>query len=815
MDLTGVLLGSDLRRRWRSWLAVVVLAGVVGGLAMGAVAGWRRTSSAMDRFLEHHIAPNAYAEGALARHDLLAIPGVETADSGDYFLLVPVDREGVPHPEHLGFVSPFSHTEPDRGHTVERPMLIEGRLSDPEVETEAMVDEEMADLYDLRAGDTLTVRGYGPDQVDQLSDGLGSLEPTGTELDLLVTGIQRTPQDVVPKQTVPDVVYLGSAEIHLGSAFDAAHRRQDLLSLGALFGDLGPVGAEGYELLVDYDVTSREALTDAIAELDPEAQIDFSGSDAARARDEARQTIQMQAGLLLAFGGLVAAGGLVLVVQAIRRQLEADRTVQRSLWALGMTGRRAVGLAATKAGFIGVACAAVALGFAVALSPLMPVGHARRAEIDRGVSLDGPVLAIGAALVVLVVALVGVTVSMREAAAIRRGRAARVPQVAVADRAARAGFSPPIVAGIRAALLSNGRGAVLLTVLVASAGIVGALGFAASEDRLASTPDQWGWDFDVVAGDGNDPAFDEHIEASLAENPMVEAYAKRHEMSSAGLAHGDRVDEGDLSAIEEIEGPFEPRMLAGEAPRHEDDIALGASTARRLEVGVGDTIDVEHDLGPVPMEVSGIVVMNLGLGSDRIGEGALVDDSALPLLVDPEEAEAPFVLVRYAPGVDEAAAYEMLHEEWGNTVLRATRAIDVEQLHHVRFLPVWFAGVLALVAAATLAFVLVLAVRRRRHDLALLRTLGFDRRHVRTTVLTQALTLVVPGTLLGIVIGLAAGRVAWSLTTESLGAPTIQVTPIAAGVLVLGGALLIGWLASAIPGRQAARRQPAQVLRTE
>jgi ABC-type antimicrobial peptide transport system permease subunit len=128
---------------------------------------------------------------------------------------------------------------------------------------------------------------------------------------------------------------------------------------------------------------------------------------------------------------------------------------------------------------------------------------------------------------------------------------------------------------------------------------------------------------------------------------------------------------------------------------------------------------------------------------------------------------------------------------------------------------VWFAGVLAVVAATTLAFVLVLTVRRRRHDLALLRTLGFDRRNVRTTVLTQALTLVVPGALLGIVIGLAGGRVAWSLTTDSLGAPSVQVTPVVAAVSVLAGALVIGWLASAIPGRLAARLHPAAVLRTE
>ena len=812
MDLTGALLRADLRHRWRSWLAVTLLAAVIAGVAIGAVAGWRRTSSAMDRYLEYHIAPNAYVEGFVTQDELLVVDGVESANGGDYFLLVPVDRSGTAHPEHLGFVSPFSHTDPDHGRTTERPIMVEGRLPDPDVETEAVVDEEMAELYDLHAGDTLTMRGYGPDQIDQLFDGLGTLEPTGTELDLEVTGVWRTPQDVVPKQKVPEVVYLGSAEVHLSPAFDAAHRRKDILSLGALFADIGEVGSDGFELRIDFDQTTRERFAEDIAALDPNAEIDYSGSDAMRAQAEAERTIQVQSGLLAAFGVLVAAGGLVLVVQALRRQLEADREVQRSLWALGMPGRRAVRLAAAKGLVVGAASGLLAMGVAVALSPLTPVGHARRAEIDPGVRVDGPVLLVGALSLLVVMVVVPVVIAARQAAAIGRP-VGRPMRVTAADRAARAGFSPPIVAGIRSALLGSGRGMVVTTVFVATAGIVGALGFAASEHRLATEPALWGWDFDVVAGDGNDPTVDDHIEASLAGNPMIDAYAKRHEMSSASLAHGDDRIEVDLSAIEELEGSFDVRMLAGHAPSDDDEVALGAATARRLGVDVGDTVEVATETGPNPFTVSGISVMNLGLGSDRIGEGALVDAEALPKLV--EDPEPPFVLIRYADGVDEAAAYDMLQDEWGNTVLPATRAIDVEQLHNVRFLPVWFAGVVALVAAATLAFVLIITVRRRRHDLALLRTLGFEGRQVRTTVLAQAMTLVLPGTVLGVVVGLAAGRVAWSMTAESLGAPTVQVAPSVAMVGVLLGALAIGWAASAIPGRVASRLRPAQVLRAE
>jgi hypothetical protein len=813
VELTAALIRADLRHRWRSWLAVVVLVGLVGGLSMAAVAGWRRTSSAMERFVEYHRPGNAYVEGRLDAEDLLAIDGVTSANGGDYFLLVPVDRRGKAHPEHLGQVSPFSHTAPELGRTVERALLIDGRLPDPAVETEAIVDEEMAELYDLRPGDQLTVRGYGPHQVEDLFEGLGTLEPSGPEIDLTITGIHRLPQDVVPKQKVPEVVYLGSAEIHLGPAFDAAHRRKDILSLGALFGDLSGPGGDGFSLQVDHSAISRDRLKSEVRALDPKADLDFTGSDAVRAQQEAERTIQLQSALLLAFGALVAAGGLVIVLQALRRQLEGDRALQRSAWAFGLAGRRAMGLAAVKGLVIGLASAALAIVVAIALSPLTPVGHARRAEVDPGVAVDGAVLVVGVLALGAFLVVVPVAAAWREAVAITRRSPGRAPRVGVAERAARAGLSPPVVAGIRSALLGAGGGTVVVTVFVAAAGIVGALAFAASEDRLATEPELWGWDFDVVVGDSNDQKVDEHIEASLVGSSDIAAYAKRHELSSGSATYEGRTVELDLSAIEELKGSFAPRMLEGLAPTADDEVALGGATARRLGVEVGDRLDLEAQLGPEPFTVTGIAVMHLGLGSDRIGEGGLLHPSAIPLLID--EPDPPFVLVRYASGVDEAATYEMLQDEWGNTVLPPTRSIDVDQLHQVRFLPVWFAGLLAVVAAGTLAFVLVLTVRRRRHDLALLRTIGFERRQVRTTVLVQAFALVLPGTLAGVVIGLAAGRVIWSVTADSLGAPSVHVVPVAAAVAVLGGALLVGWLASAVPGRLAGRLHPAAILRTE
>ena len=285
-----------------------------------------------------------------------------------------------------------------------------------------------------------------------------------------------------------------------------------------------------------------------------------------------------------------------------------------------------------------------------------------------------------------------------------------------------------------------------VTVFVAAVGIVGALTFAASEDELASDPGLWGWNFDAVLGDGNDPTIGERV-GPLLDDPMIESLAGRLEMESLSLSAGDEEVETAATALEDLRGSIEPRMLEGIAPRSADEIALGGATARRLEVGVGDELTADGIDGPETLTVTGIVVMNLGFNADRIGEGSFLTPGGVERLGG--DAAPVFLIVEYADGVDPDEAYAALHEDWGNTVLRPVRAIDVQQLHEVRHLPVWFSALLAAVAMTTLVLVLVLTIRRRRHELALLRALGFERRNVRTTVVVQALTLAVPAAVVG------------------------------------------------------------------
>jgi putative ABC transport system permease protein len=107
------------------------------------------------------------------------------------------------------------------------------------------------------------------------------------------------------------------------------------------------------------------------------------------------------------------------------------------------------------------------------------------------------------------------------------------------------------------------------------------------------------------------------------------------------------------------------------------------------------------------------------------------------------------------------------------------------------------------------------STRRRRRDLAILKTLGFTRRQVRHAIAWQATTIAAIALLIGLPAGIAAGRWAWRVFAAQLGVLPEPAIPLATIVIAIPAAMALANLIAAIPGRAAARTQPATVLRTE
>ena len=149
-------------------------------------------------------------------------------------------------------------------------------------------------------------------------------------------------------------------------------------------------------------------------------------------------------------------------------------------------------------------------------------------------------------------------------------------------------------------------------------------------------------------------------------------------------------------------------------------------------------------------------------------------------------------------------------------VLPVQRPAEIVNYKSMGTMPVILAGGVAAGAVAALGLALVASVRRRRRDLALLKTLGFTRRQLAATVAWQSTVIAVGGVVIGVPLGIAAGRWLWILFARALSAVPDPVIPAASVALAAAGRAGPGQ-----PGRRrcpaapAARTPAALVLRAE
>jgi ABC-type lipoprotein release transport system permease subunit len=126
--------------------------------------------------------------------------------------------------------------------------------------------------------------------------------------------------------------------------------------------------------------------------------------------------------------------------------------------------------------------------------------------------------------------------------------------------------------------------------------------------------------------------------------------------------------------------------------------------------------------------------------------------------------------------------------------------------------PAALAGTLVAGTLIALGLTLGASVRRRRRDLALLRTLGFTRRQLARVVGWQATLAAVLGAAVGTPMGILLGRWSWRLFAHQI---FVLERPTVPGwiLLVAAGAVVLANLAAALPGAAAARTRADKLLR--
>jgi putative ABC transport system permease protein len=141
--------------------------------------------------------------------------------------------------------------------------------------------------------------------------------------------------------------------------------------------------------------------------------------------------------------------------------------------------------------------------------------------------------------------------------------------------------------------------------------------------------------------------------------------------------------------------------------------------------------------------------------------------------------------------------------------------VEVERLRQIDWLPISAAVLLGVSALLAVGHALVTGVRRRRRELAILKTLGFDRRQVRSTIAWQATTLGLTGLVLGVPTGVLLAEIVWRLVATDIGVSTATTLPAFAIILTIPCVLLFVNLVAFLPARAAAGTRVALSLRDE
>jgi putative ABC transport system permease protein len=807
MSAIWLRLRSELRSRWRAWLGLALLLGMAGGAATAAAVGARRTETAYPRFVAEYKGFDLLTGGAPEGIDvakalvtLAHLPEVKDWARGDtvaYAGFLPGGRL-LTNPS-LTAVTDFQGRV---GSEINRWKVLSGRQFDPAALDEALIDFGTAEKYDLHVGSVirLVVGDYtipnpkvAPVRIVGIVAAPGGFPAVG--IPTLFTTVWVTP--AFGRRYSPDPYQGDSAlliRLKRGAAdLPAFLRAKDRAGLG------------------DIDVPIVEKVQTA----------------------GVQRSIRFESQALWALAALVGLASLAVLGQALGRQMHMDSDELPTLRAIGMSRRQLFALGLARSTAIGLIGAAVTVPVALLLSPLTPIGLARLAEPDPGIWVDGATLALGAALVLGLAVIVSVIPAIRvarSAGPVGEAQVERERPSPLAAALGRTSSSPAAAAGLRMALEpGRGRTAVpvrstMFGVAVSVAALTAALLFASSLHHVLATPRLSGLTWDALVDVSQDDpeataAFVKAMTAKVNADPRLAGFGR------GGFLNVKIGGRSMFAFVASRTGPVHPVIAEGRPPVTADEIALGPGTLRATHTSVGDTIRVAMDdpeaLPPVPMTIVGkAIIPPAPFGVSGPGEGAALSEAAW-FRLDPSAQqhsdEAP-LLVRFAPGVSTATGLAAIREDASTSrfIAQADRPGDVTSLTRIANMPVALAGLLALMAVGILAHTLITSIRRRRRDLAILKTLGFERHQIAGAVAWQATALTAMALVIGVPVGVGVGRWMWrAFADQALGVLSVPIVPLLAIALGVPIALLLANLIAALPGRSAARTRAALVLRSE
>ena len=663
---------TTFRSRRSGLVTLVLLVGLVGGLAMGALAAARRTQSAFATYLTSINASNLTVSefggqgngggsvdlSAAAVRRVAQLPGVTHVARAIPITAAPLRPDGAPVLDNATLQQALAIASLGIFFDQDRATVLQGRMANPNRADEIVMTATAAHLLGFHLGEVIPYGLYTPQQQALPDFGTASVPPHRLVRAKLVGIVQvsnavveddidRYPTFVIFTPKLAHEIVADNSQVSSGAVTYGLQLRA------------GDAGAKAVE----------ESFPSLIA---PGLTYDFHA--AAPVEEKVDLTVKPLAIALGVFGGIAALAVLLTAMQVISRQLRAaddDLTVLRALGA----GTTTVA-ADTLIGLLGaiVAGAVAAAVVAVALSPLAPLGPVRPVYPGSAIAFDWTVLGLG--VLALVVGLGAVAVVLTYRGAPHRVARRRQKGAAGTSRIVRAATSrdmpAPVLVGMRFALEpGHGRTAVpvrsaLLGSALAVALVVATFTFGSGLQSLVSHPSLYGWNWTYILNPSN--IVPNKATALLNHDRDVAAWSP-YDYNDAEL-DGQNVP----FLFEDTTQPtLTPPLLSGHNIAAKNQIVLGAATMVALHTHLGGTVyltygnpkDAPEDIPSTPFVVVGTATMpavgfsSLVADHTSMGTGALISEAGLPAAFRQaafvSQGGANLVFVRMRAGISAAA----------------------------------------------------------------------------------------------------------------------------------------------------------------
>jgi FtsX-like permease family len=847
---------ATFRRGWPGLLSLVLLIGLVGGLALGSLAAARRTQASFSVYLAstnpadlgvtiyganaNDSSSNPSYSAKLTR-EIAQLPDVRDVAAGILLEAAPLRSDGSPRLNSVALAYPIASVDGlffDRDDVT----VTAGRMANPKQPDEVMMTALAAHQLGFHVGQRIPYGIYSQEQEGEPGIGTPRVAPR-IRFTAKLVGLATQSSEIVEDDIdrIPTFII-----------FTPALTREVLAHSKDNFS-----GAETFAIRTDHGSGDVPRVESEIADLIPPGVITVVHATApvVGKADRAIKPIAIALGV---FGGVALLAALLIATQAISRRFRVSSEELTILRALGADPTTIVA-----DGLIGV-LGAVVLGtltaviLAVALSPLSPLGPVRSVYPAKGFSADWTVLGFGALVLIGGLGAIAVVLAYRGSPhrLARRFRLVHAKESRAAQAAATVGLPASGVVGVRMATESGrGRTAVpvrsaLLGTSLAVALAVATVTFGSSLQTLVTHPSLYGWNWSfmlsqVGSGGGNVPPQAFRL---LAHDSDVAAYT--------GMSYTDaELDGRDMPFLfGQADAKVTPALLSGHAVQNRHQIVLGAETLAQLHKKLGDSVVVSYGvpkdapiyIPPTKLVIVGAATMPaVGFASvvsdhTSMGTGAFVANGLLPTAFekamdspDPTLNGPNLALVQLRSGVSAKAgrtdmqriaraanrAFGAVPNGGGAgdsiAVVTVQRPAEIVDYRTIGVTPALLVSGLALGAVAALALTLVASVRRRRRDLALLKTLGFTQRQLAAAVAWQASVDAVVGIVVGVPVGIVLGRWLWVLFARLIYAVPQPTVPVLSVVLIAVGAVVLANVVATIPARIAARTPTALMLRTE